>query len=75
MKKPSCKSCKKIIQIKEVYTIQQFQYRKDPTYQWSLEFMKKIGIGEWDSLCESCVLTFAKKSLNYWKNSKKEIII
>lgn len=75
MKKATCKSCKKKFQIKEIYTIQQFQYRKEPTYKWSLEFMGKLGIGEWDSLCESCVKAFAKKSIESWKNLKKENII
>ena len=75
MKKAYCKNCKKKFQIKEIYTIQQFQYRKEPNYKWSLEFMNKLGIGEWDSLCESCVTVFAKKSLDSWKNLEKESII
>lgn len=55
---------------KEIYTIQQFQYRKIPTYRWSLDYFEKIGIGEWDSLCEKCINELGKKSLNFWKKSQ-----
>ena len=66
MKKAQCKKCKNKFYEKEIYTIQQFQYRKEPTYKWSLEFFKKLKIGEWDSFCEKCILFYAKQSLDYW---------
>ncbi len=47
---------------KYIYTIQQFQYRKKPTYEWTLEFFKKLGIEEWDSFCEKCIMFYSKKS-------------
>ncbi len=55
---------------KEIYTIQQFQYRKKPTYEWTLEFFKKLGIEEWDSFCEKCIMFYSKKSNDSWKKSK-----
>ena len=74
MKKARCKKCKNNFHEKEIYTIQQFQYRKIPSYKWSLEFFKKSGIDEWDSFCENCVLFFANQSLNFWNKSKNSKI-
>ena len=47
---------------KDIYTIQQFQYRKESTYKWSLEFFNKLGIDEWDSFCEQCLMYYSKES-------------
>ena len=55
---------------KDIYTIQKFQYRKKPTYKWTLEFLKKLGIDEWDSFCEKCIIFYSKKSNDTWKKSK-----
>jgi len=46
MKNAQCKKCLKKFQQKEIFIIQQFQYRKIPTYKWSLDFFKKLGIDE-----------------------------
>ncbi len=54
---------------KDIYTIQQFQYRKKPTYEWTLEFFKKLGIEEWDSFCEKCIMFYSKKSNDAWVKS------
>jgi len=55
---------------KNIYTIQQFQYRKEPTYKWALEFFEKLGINEWDSFCEKCIMIYSKKSNDAWEESK-----
>ncbi len=70
MKNAQCKKCLNKFHEKDIYTIQQFQYRKEPTYNWSLEFFKKIGIDEWDSFCEECIMFYSKKSNNIWKNTE-----
>ena len=70
MKNVQCKKCLNKFLKKDVYTIQQFQYRKKPTYEWSLEFFKKLGIGEWDSFCEKCITFYSKKCNDTWKKSK-----
>lgn len=70
MKNAQCKKCLNKFLEKDIYTIQQFQYRKEPPYKWSLEYFKKIGIGEWDSFCEKCLLEHSKKSFDSWKKSQ-----
>ncbi len=70
MKNAQCKKCLNKFFEKNIYTIQQFQYRKEPTYQWSLEFFKKLGINEWDSFCEKCIMIYSKKSNEIWEKSK-----
>ncbi len=70
MKKAQCKKCLNKFHEKEIYTIQQFQYREEPTYKWSLNFFKKLGIGEWDSFCESCLKSYLEKSNDIWNESK-----
>ena len=55
---------------KDIYTIQQFQYRKKPTYKWSLEFFEKLKIDEWDLFCEECIIFYSKKSNDAWKKLK-----
>ena len=70
MKNAQCKKCLNKFSEKNIYTIQQFQYRKEPTYQWSLEFFEKLGINEWDSFCEKCIMIYSKKSNEIWGKSK-----
>lgn len=67
MKNAQCKKCLNMFFEKEIYTIQQFQYREKPPYKWSLEYFKKNGIGEWDSFCEKCLLEHSKESFEFWK--------
>ena len=70
MKNAQCKKCLNKFSEKNIYTIQQFQYRKEPTYQWSLEFFEKLGINEWDSFCEKCIMIYSKKSNDIWEKLK-----
>ena len=70
MKNATCKKCLNKFHEKDIYTIQQFQYRKKPTYTWSLEFFKKLEIDEWDSFCEKCLMFYLKKSNDSWEESK-----
>jgi len=70
MKNAQCKKCLKKFQQKEIFTIQQFQYRKTPTYKWSLNFFKKLEIDEWDSFCENCMAEYSKKSKIEWDKLK-----
>jgi len=67
MKNAQCKKCLNKFFEKEIYTIQQFQYRKEPPYKWSVKFFEKLGITEWDSFCEECILAYAKESEIKWK--------
>ena len=70
MRNAQCKKCLNKFSEKDIYTIQQFQYKKEPTYQWSLEFFEKLGINEWDSFCEKCIMIYSKKSNEIWEKSK-----
>lgn len=70
MKNAQCKKCLNKFQEKEIYTIQQFQYREEPPYKWSLEFFKKSDIDEWDSFCEKCLMEYSKNSKDVWRESK-----
>ena len=70
MKNAQCKKCLKKFNEKDIYTIQQFQYRKEPSYKWSLEYFKKSNIGEWDSFCENCIRQHADESIKAWEESK-----
>jgi len=70
MKNAQCKKCLNKFHEKDIYTIQQFQYREEPSYDWSLGFFKKMGIDEWDSFCEECIMFYSKKSNNTWKNTE-----
>ena len=70
MKNAKCKKCLNKFYEKDIYTIQQFQYRKEPAYKWSLEFFKKLGIDEWDSFCEKCIMFYSEKSNDIWEKSK-----
>lgn len=75
MKNAQCKKCLNKFYEKEIYTIQQFQYRKQPTYQWSVKYFEKLGITEWDSFCEDCILFYSKESEKEWKNSGSKLFI
>lgn len=70
MKNAQCKKCLNKFYEKEIYTIQQFQYRKKPAYAWSIKFFEKLGISEWDSFCEECILFYSKESERKWKESE-----
>jgi len=70
MKNAQCKKCMNKFFEKDIYTIQQFQYRKEPTYKWSLDFFGKLGIDEWDSFCEECIMFYSKRSNDAWEESK-----
>ena len=70
MKNAQCKKCLNKFYEKEIYTIQQFQYRKEPSYEWSVGFFKKLGINEWDSFCEKCMSFYSEESDKKWKESK-----
>lgn len=70
MKNAQCKKCLNKFFEKDIYTIQQFQYRKEPTYKWSLEFFRKLEIDKWDSFCEKCIMYYFKKSNDAWEKSK-----
>ena len=66
-----CTRYYKKFQEKEIYTIQQFQYRKEPNYQWTRKFLHTLKIGEWDSLCEKCMKYYAEISAKAWKDYGK----
>ena len=68
MKPALCKKCLNKFYEKDIYTIQQFQYRKEPSYEWTIEFFRELGIGEWDSFCEKCIMNYLKISHDTWKN-------
>jgi len=61
-----CKRCLNKFKEKEIYTIQQFQYRKFPTYDWTKEFFNALEITEWDSFCEECIHYYGKISNSVW---------
>ena len=71
MKNAQCKKCLNKFLKKNIYTIQQFQYRKDPSYKWSLNYFKKLEIDEWDSFCEKCIMNYSKESQKVWNKVKK----
>lgn len=70
MKNAQCKKCLNKFHQKDIYTIQQCQYRKLPSYKWSVKYFEKLGITEWDSFCEACMLEYAKESEIKWNESK-----
>ncbi len=70
-KSAQCIRCNKKFQEKGIYTIQQFQYRKEPNYQFTRKFLHILKIGEWDSLCEKCMKYYAEISANAWNDYEK----
>lgn len=69
MKNAQCKKCLNKFQKKDIYTIQQFQYRKQPSYDGSRNYFKRLQIDEWDSFCENCIKEYADESKKAWKNN------
>ena len=61
-KNVQCKKCLNKFYQKEIYTIQQFQYKKQPKYEWTLKFFNQLQIDEWDSFCEECIMMYSKKN-------------
>lgn len=70
MKNAQCKRCLNRFFEKEIYTIQQFQYRKQPSYEWTVKYFEKQGITEWDSFCEECMTVYSKESEKKWAEDK-----
>jgi len=66
VKNAQCKRCLNKFNEKEIYTIQQFQYRKSPPYAWTKEFFAVLKIDEWESFCENCLLYYAQVSNGVW---------
>lgn len=66
MKNAQCHRCLNKFKEKDVYTIQQFQYRTSPTYDWTKEFFDLLKIGEWDSFCEDCMHYYGDISKAVW---------
>jgi len=71
MKNAQCKKCLNKFNEKDIYTIQQFQYRKTPPYEWTKEFFRILTIGEWDSFCEKCIMEYSKILKKAWENNTK----
>ncbi|MFL2906615.1 MAG: hypothetical protein ACJZ2C_03805 [Nitrosopumilus sp.] len=59
---------------KDIYTIQQFQYKKEPNYQWTLKFFNKLKIGEWDSFCEKCLKEYSDQLDKAWNSQKSQVL-
>ena len=70
MKNAQCKRCLNKFYEKEIYTIQQFQYRKQPPYEWTVKYFETQKITEWDSFCEECMAFFSKESEKKWAEEK-----
>ncbi|GAC1662334.1 MAG: hypothetical protein NVS9B7_30320 [Flavisolibacter sp.] len=66
MKNAQCKRCLNKFKEKDIYTIQQFQYRKSPTYDWTKEFFNVLKISEWDSFCKDCMYYYGDISVAIW---------
>jgi hypothetical protein len=73
-KNVQCKKCLNKFYQKEIYTIQQFQYKKQPKYEWTLKFFNQLQIDEWDSFCEECIMMYSKKLDNAWQNQKSQVL-
>ena len=73
-KNAQCKKCLNKFYEKEIYTIQQFQYKKQPKYKWTLKFFNELQIDEWDSFCEKCIMMYSKKLDDAWQNQKSQVL-
>ena len=73
-KNAQCKKCLSKFYEKEIYTIQQFQYKKQPKYKWTLKFFNELQIDEWDSFCEECIMMYSKKLDDAWHNQKSQVL-
>ena len=69
-----CNKCLKKFYQKDIYTIQQFQYKKEPNYQWTLKFFNKLKIGEWDSFCEKCLKEYSDQLDKAWNYQKSQVL-
>lgn len=72
MKNTNCTRCHNKFKQKDIYTIQQFQYRQKPDYNWTIKFLQELRVDEWDSLCEQCTKYYAKISEEAWKKVDKK---
>ena len=70
MKNAECTRCHNKFEQKNIYTIQQFQYRQKPDYNWTKKFLQEFDVGEWDSLCEQCVKYYDEKSQKAWRKNE-----
>ena len=73
-KNAQCKKCLNKFYQKEIYTIQQFQYKEQTKYKWTLDFFSNLEINEWDSFCENCIKEYSMKLDNAWSNQKDQVI-
>ena len=73
-KNVQCKKCLNKFYQKEIYTIQQFQYKKQPKYEWTLKFFNQLQVDEWDSFCEECIMMYSKKLDDAWQNQKSQVL-
>ena len=73
-KNAECKKCLNKFYEKEIYTIQQFQYKEQPKYKWTLNFFKKLGINEWDSFCEKCMIDHSNQLDIAWSHEKSQVL-
>ena len=73
-KNSQCNKCLKKFYQKDIYTIQQFQYKKEPNYQWTLKFFNKLKIGEWDSFCEKCLKEYSDQLDKAWNSQKSQVL-
>ncbi|MEM2160134.1 MAG: hypothetical protein QXN55_04180 [Candidatus Nitrosotenuis sp.] len=71
-KNAQCKKCQNKFYQKDIYTIQQFQYRRVPSYEWTVRFFQKQNIGEWDSFCESCITYYQSLSKDEYEKAAKQ---
>ena len=71
MKNAKCNKCLKNFHEKEIFTIQQFQYRKEPPYEWSKKYFQTLDIDEWTSFCENCLKEYADQSNKVWMSDKE----
>lgn len=72
MKDAKCTRCLKKFSERDIYTIQQFQYRKIPSYEWTRKFFADHNIGEWDSFCEQCILYHKQDSYDEYLKATPE---
>jgi len=73
-KNAKCNKCLKKFYEKDIYTIQQFQYKNEPNYEWTLTFFKKLSIGEWDSFCEKCLKEYSNQLEIAWNDKKSQVL-
>ena len=73
-KNAKCNKCLKKFYQKDIYTIKQFQYKKEPNYQWTLKFFNKLKIGEWDSFCEKCLKEYSDQLDKAWNSQKSQVL-